>query len=960
MAELRQQLDEQTKTIAHLEAKLAQAIALHEEAESDVDRLDCENQLLTEQSQELEGVYAELWSRHKALQQQVNPSTKYEAVGKEENPGQKSNSPEINFFADDGDTEIQDEDGLNMDEFPKPSIYLGEEKNYTAQMQPPIMMQPTRVMPHMHLPFSFGGPLSMPSRPMPYSSKISTDLTERPNFIRSVLQLPSKGIDTAENLQALRGRIIDEDPSEYFRQFTPYILEEVRSQISKQQKVIAKKGRLPFPITLKTQLKANSGSDTEDSLETDDLEMQLTFTTEKGNLPKLDHGFFNEAVLIIFDEPENRSRKYGRKATNKEEKLEGMLAIASVKPNYDDDEEDKNKKKKVDIKLTFPSRDLHAALLPAFEKNKNTIWLHWLCGLTPSERMFDVCSAMPKSSFQRQFIEANLDDWPEALKQSSPPDAPPAALARLNPIQASIVQRLQENELGLKLLVGPPGTGKTTTAISWLMHYVNQHPDQRILICTPSNQALRVLLHEAIKNLPPTTAMALTGIAKKLPVDLRRVYVHGVAGDFFKLLIFLKRALSKEDKRNNLLQIQSDILAHIENIENTLAELISTESRMNVKDHIARGVGRLLSDLQMRKEELQQLSNEAIEKKNSQALRNNFVVVTEAVISLIQGNSSYLESYLTQRAQIVFATLVSSGRKWLKKQIDHFDVVLLDEAAQALVPEALIPLSFSPNLYIQIGDPNQLPATITSQEAQNKHYENSMMHWLIKEFNQPHEMLKIQYRMHQDICRWISHQYYDGKLITADRVKSRQSILQTNTKLAPEFKRPSLFFNIHGEENRRDGSDLKASCYNQAEAQAVISMACYLIIKCKFAPSQIGVITFYSEQLRILNECLNQAFRDKRLSKDIEINTVDGFQGGEKDIILASVVRTSESVGFLNDWRRLNVAMSRAKHARWVFGMFEPLSKSNSDMPSFLNDCSESHAIVSQEEFNHHVRNQFT
>ena len=907
--------------------QLKEKIVFYEEA---VEYLDCENDFLTHKCEEVEGVYAQLWYEHQALLQQINLSskTKLELDNDDKKLDQKSTSPEFNFFAHD-ENEVK-EDKLNeakittTDGFPEPSVYFDTQ---VTHMQPPNMMQaPLMSFLCGGLPTLF--PFGSPPRTGMYSSELSADLTELPNFVRSVLQLPGKGIHTAQNLQPLRGRLLDyEDPKEYFRQFMPYILEEVRSQICQQLKVIAKKKRLAFPITLKSQKSCNEG---------DALEMELTFSAKKRDLPKLEHGFFNEAVLIVSE----------RKGANKGEKLVEKLAIATVKPNYDDDD-------KVDIKLTLP----RCSSFPAHPPNKKVVWLHWLCGLTPSERMFDVCRNMPTCSFQRQFIAAKLEDWPEISKQSFPSKALPTELQRLNQIQASIVERLRADESGLKLLVGPPGTGKTTTAVCWLMQYVNQHPDQRILICTPSNQALHVLLHEAIKNLSPDTAVALTGIAKSLPNNLRRVYVHGVAEDFLKPLIQLKRELcnrpvGKTDEANAWLIVQGDkildILSHVE------CELIKN-SRMSVKGNIQSHIDSMLSKLQTSKEALRQHSNE---EKNPQALCNSFIEITEAAINLIKENSSYLESYLTQRAQIVFATLVSSGRKWLKKQIDHFNVVLLDEAAQALVPEALIPLTFAPDLYIQIGDPDQLPATITSQAAQNKHYEKSMMHWLIKEYNQPHEKLKIQYRMHQDICRWVSNKYYNGELITADSIASRPSILQQNTDLVPELRRPSLFFNIDGEENRRDGSDLTSSCYNETEAQAVISMARYLVLKCKFAPSQIGIITFYSEQLRTLDKYLNKAFRNKKKSYGIDVNTVDGFQGGEKDIILVSVVRTSESVGFLKDWRRINVAMSRAKHARWVFGKFEPLNISDSDMPSFLSDCIENRAVLSQETFSSLVRHQ--
>jgi helicase required for RNAi-mediated heterochromatin assembly 1 len=100
------------------------------------------------------------------------------------------------------------------------------------------------------------------------------------------------------------------------------------------------------------------------------------------------------------------------------------------------------------------------------------------------------------------------------------------------------------------------------------------------------------------------------------------------------------------------------------------------------------------------------------------------------------------------------------------------------------------------------------------------------------------------------------------------------------------------------------------------------------------APHEIGIITFYAAQVQLLVELRSQLAKELPLVKDLAekltISTVDGFQGDERDIILISCVRSVPSVGFLNDHRRINVAMSRAKHARWVFGNAQALQGSKS------------------------------
>ncbi len=932
---LKQQLRQEKQTTEHLEASLAQAVMDYESAEGEnlalIDKnheLDCENQFLFEKHQELAtGLLLEdILAENERLRSQPSQAIHIPYV-MPPYPGSLSFRP-MEASAVVGATQTAEHLGMYQ------QVMLANERLQAEVLQLKSLRQ----------------------RDLQYSSKISTDITQRPNFVRAVLGLPSEGLETTPNLTPIQGRIIEGDMSEYYRQFLPYILEEVRAEICAQRNLIAKKGRLPFLVNLKSASKfIDEDDDSTPRLLGDDglTEIQLTFWAERGDLPKLDHGFFNEAVLIVTTSLHQRMNQR-RLEKQDDTTLDGILAIATAKPNYDDD--DRNKRKKIDIVLTLPKQDYQERIASVLQESSGKLWLHWLCGLTPSERMYEVCVSMPSVVFQRQFLQAELLPWPDLpLKMESQKLSP--ALARLNELQVDVVERLHQVESGLWFLMGPPGTGKTTTAISWLMQYVELHSTQRILVCAPSNQAVRVLLKEAMAHLSHIP-MALTGIAKNLPDTLRKVYVHGYAGELLKPLISHKRVLEQANTAKKLTDIMRCLSSDLDSMVNELRDLLAAPCQMTIKYHVRTGLERFQSELFFHVSNLKLTYQQFL--KNNEVTDIPFIDLTERIIESIQRNAFYLESFMLQRAQIVFSTLISAGRKGFRKQIDTFSAVLIDEAAQALVPEILIPLYFSPTLYIQIGDPNQLPATITSQAARNKGYENSMMHWLLKEYDQPHEMLKIQYRMDDEICRWISRQYYKNQLVTAPAVTQRRQILRENTVLAPMFKRASIFFDIRGVEDKFKGSDLTKSSSNLIEAMAVINMVCYLIIKCKFHPSQIGVITFYSEQLRVLYDSLRRVFRDESKYNGLEMNTVDGFQGGEKDIILVSVVRTVESVGFLNDWRRLNVAMSRARHGRWIFGMFEPLNRSNSDLPSLLSECRANDGVITEEQFKEEVRNQFS
>lgn len=792
-----------------------------------------------------------------------------------------------------------------------------------------------------HPPPCLSRPVELPS------SIVRSERVQRPNFTASVLALPHAGLEVAPNLEPLRGRIPDEeDGSEYFHQYPPYILEEVRAGIAAQFKTITRKRLLPFIVTIDTDKLPS---------EPEPLVRVSCWAVSKA-LPKLDHGFYQEAVLIIEESQANSSRHRRSRlpVAQADQPLSGILAIASTRGNYDEEE---GENKRVTIELILPKQD-YEMHVQKWREDGGQVKLHWLYGLIPSSRMYAVCLSPPTVTFQEQFIRAELLDWPSATPTEL---SHSGALERLNRSQRHVVDSLVKTESGLYFLQGPPGTGKTTTAVSLLAQLRANYPNERILVCAPSNQAVRVLIFNAMQ-LMPDEAMALTGVAKKIPEGLEEVFVHKYAYHLYQPLILWKKQLAKEIDLSQCRHLISQIQQHHQRMLERLQRLLDTETTMVIKEKTRQGVRRLIATLNAHYQQLNAALSLYLAVANGQDTSTSvdeakaaFTEQLEKNITCLQSNAFHLESFLIQRSPLVFATLISSGRDWLHKQITRCPIIVLDEAAQALAPEAMLPLRFNPRVYIHIGDPNQLPATIISKAGQEGGLSNSMMHWLVKEFEQPYEMLTIQYRMLAPICQWPSKQYYDGKLLTAAEVDQRPLAILNNQKLAAVFRQPSLFFDICSGQEQRYGSEVSASISNPQEAKAIVGMVCYLILKCGIDATKIGIITFYSAQLDLLQkEVKRQLRRDK--SRGLVVSTVDGFQGEERDVTLVSVVRTTESVGFLNDQRRLNVAMTRAKEARWIFGFFESLSRSNSDLPSLLAQHREGGQVIDEEIFNQHVR----
>lgn len=729
--------------------------------------------------------------------------------------------------------------------------------------------------------------------------------------------------EISEPLPRIRGKI---DPSEnrveYYKQFLPFILAEIKEEVNKQEETIRKKRLAPFIAKYRIGTPSNRQ---------EDAITRIIASLKQKDLPKLGHGFFKELVKIIFTE-----KSQSRKSSSSKEKHDEwcVYAVASAGSHSEDDEnENKNAEKVIDLEITLSTEDLELI----HQKNITSFKIHWLAGLIPTERMYLACLHMPHPSFEDQFIHADLPEWPDIDRSIVSVDA----VQPLNPSQRDCVMKLASTTHGLYLLQGPPGTGKTTTAAALIVQLAKQYPEKSLMVCAPSNQAIRELLRR-VHALAPDILMALIGVGKDLPEAFNEIYVHKFTKTLYEPLISLKRKLRYTDPISITEKMKTKVLAACRQVSEKIGDLLDQPTLFECKFQTRRDLSTLNSFCLGMCDKLANSNVDLIE-------------ILEEYITEIQNTSYAFEEYLTQRAQIVFATLVASGRPWLQKQRGKFDILIVDEAAQALLPEVIIPHKFNPTLCVQIGDPQQLAPTITLREAQANGYADSMMYKLMLDYQQPHEMLRIQYRMHEQICRWISRQFYEGHLETDPGVSARESILTTNSHLDARLKRPSLFFDIRTGRRQRE---ISASSRNDAEANAVVNLACYLLFTCDFLPEDIGIITFYAAQVALIKDLFDRALyafirsreQTNAIQKKLLIHTVDGFQGGERKVTLVSVVQTSESVGFLNDLRRLNVGMSRAQEARWIFGSFEPLSQSNSVLPSLLTELQQEGLIVEEEE----------
>ncbi len=274
-----------------------------------------------------------------------------------------------------------------------------------------------------------------------------------------------------------------------------------------------------------------------------------------------------------------------------------------------------------------------------------------------------------------------------------------------------------------------------------------------------------------------------------------------------------------------------------------------------------------------------------------------------------------IEDSVTERiinsAKIVCATATGLDSKIFARR--KFDWCIMDEASQSVEPSAWIPIQYA-NRLVLAGDHCQLPPTVISPEAIRGGLNISLMERLLENPKVDiSRLLDVQYRMHQGIMQFSSDVFYEGSLQADESVRSALLADLPQVRSSPLTDCPIHFIDTAGasydEEQEHNGD----SRLNPLEAELVIKKI-HELLDCGLTSDQIAVISPYSAQVKYLREKLKHF--------ELEIDSVDGFQGREKEAVIVSLVRSNRDgeVGFLADTRRMNVALTRAKRKLIVIG----------------------------------------
>ena len=275
------------------------------------------------------------------------------------------------------------------------------------------------------------------------------------------------------------------------------------------------------------------------------------------------------------------------------------------------------------------------------------------------------------------------------------------------------------------------------------------------------------------------------------------------------------------------------------------------------------------------------------------------------------------------QVRVIASTLVGAGNKLLDGK--KFSTLFIDEAAQALEAACWIPIRRASRV-IFAGDHCQLPPTVKSLEALKGGLGTTLMERIVKNKPECVSLLQVQYRMNDEIMQFSSDYFYHGQMRSAPEVAHR---------LIHEGDAPILWFDTStinlGEDERHDFREqfIGESFGRVNKGEAILTLSLLQIYLQRIGKQRvlddridIGIISPYRAQVQYLKRLLKKRPFFKPYRHLISINTVDGFQGQERDVIIISLVRSNEigQIGFLRDLRRMNVAITRARMKLFILG----------------------------------------
>ncbi len=434
---------------------------------------------------------------------------------------------------------------------------------------------------------------------------------------------------------------------------------------------------------------------------------------------------------------------------------------------------------------------------------------------------------------------------------------------------------LSVNDIGV--VHGPPGTGKTTSIVQAIR--LTLQTEKQILVCAPTNSAVDLITEKLLE----------------LGIDVLRMG---------------HPARISDDLQNSSIDGKISSSPYYKDIKNLRR---NAEEYFRMAGKYKRVFG---------KEEAQQRTAFYTEAKNC---------IKEARLL-----EDYIVDELFKNSQVICCTPVTSTHRGLSKK--RFDTLFFDEASQALEPMVWIPLLKCKRLILS-GDHFQLPPVVKSIDAKKGGLDETILDRCIK-FKEAVSLLTRQYRMNTAIMGFSNNYFYGNELIADESVSAQVLVNDENSMLSRSIE----FIDTAGCNFDEIQNPETLSHFNPKEGDVLFKHLQQLLTEYSqhgLLPAiSVGIISPYREQREWLKDNVTDYEFDRTKLDSLSIKTIDGFQGEERDVIYISLVRSNErqEIGFLNDLRRMNVAITRAKKKLVVIGDSSTIGASKF-YNSFLEYC---------------------
>ncbi|KAG0139473.1 hypothetical protein CROQUDRAFT_137137 [Cronartium quercuum f. sp. fusiforme G11] len=691
-----------------------------------------------------------------------------------------------------------------------------------------------------------------------------------------------------------------ENFSHYLRSLEPLLMCECWQQICQAKEAVAAGEKTPIPceVTGRTSV--------------DDF-VEIYTTIKHGMLP--DRIFFTEADLVLF-------RAIGKPASHC---VMAKVINLSRKPESFE----------LNLRMHFGAvnPEVSGFLVP------KTKWevLH-LCSLSTTHREWAALRSLPYLTLADDILEARV---------TTPAHITEEQLSKV--MQCQKVNEPQGRAIisslatpGFSLIQGPPGTGKTSTIVGLIGAFIASRPKvstnsddtqsitRKILLCAPSNAAVDEVakrLKDGVRGAEGELIipkLVRIGADSKVNIAVKDIFIDELVEAQSHKLESNKAGESVSGVASRVQELRQQIieLREVRNCKQLEAEQVSTASPLFAALH---------QEAAKARRKIHELSQQLDEARDQQAASKRY----------LDAATRRLRMQILQDADVVCSTLSGSGHDYMSQLPFGFETVVIDEACQCVEPASLIPLRYNATQCILVGGDYVLyhyvfptlslkyicdarSTSITAHGALSNCFKSRIRSKLICPYaavcsgSRP----PVEYRMHPFISAFPSDAFYESRLMDGPNMASKTA--------QPWHSEDSLFppYAFYHPINAREERGRHHSFINRVEAGLAVAIYSRLT---KTYPEidfayRVGIITAYAGQVGELRRQFRQAFHPDVVAT-IDINTVDGFQGQEKDIIILSCVRggmdddrQGSGIGFLKDTRRMNVALTRAKSSLFVLG----------------------------------------